>query len=155
MRHTDELSAKVEAVNMANREANRLYPILRAIFEPLVGQRITKKDCTLLARIAKLVPDFPNTHNLKVYGKGSEHIYSLSFTVKTCINYGDHMCTYHEVQVCICDLNNGVITRFYDNDQNRPTNYTVEDINAKREAARVAKKAYEVARSACYPFEER
>lgn len=154
MRHKDELSAKVEAVNLANKTANEIYPILRKVFEPFMGQNITKNDGTLLARIVKLIPELPDSRAVTVYGKHSKHSYSVSFTVKTCVSYGEHSCTYYEIGVYICDVTNGVVTRFYDVDE-RKTDYTVEDILAKREAARAAKKAYEDARSACFPFDER
>lgn len=154
MRHADELSAKVEAVNLANKTANEIYPVLADIFRPLIGQNITKNDGTLLARVVKLLPEFINTHNVTVYGKTSKHGYSLSFTVKTCINYGDHTCTYHEVGVYIGNMSNGVLTGMMDVDI-RKTDYTVEEVKRLREAARKAQDAYHEARSACGIFGER
>ena len=38
MSHPNTLKARVKAVNAANDYANKLYPHLVAIFEPLVGE---------------------------------------------------------------------------------------------------------------------
>ena len=152
MVHKDELTAKVAAVNAANKAANELFPVLANVFRPLVGQNITKNDHTLLARIIKLLPEFPALPGLSVYGKASEHKYNLHFTVKVCEKYGDG-CTYYEVGVYIADLTNGVITRIYDA-PSHITDHSVEKVLEKRKVAEAARKAYDEAKSDLSPFSE-
>ena len=52
------LDAKVKAVNKANAYATKLYPMLASVFKPLVGQKVLKADGSILAKYAKLMPDF-------------------------------------------------------------------------------------------------
>lgn len=151
MRHKDELAAKVAAVNLAHKAANELHPVLAEYFRPLVGQTITKKDGTLLERIKKLLPKFNISPNISVFGSGSR--YSLSFTIKTVMNYGTHFCTYYEVNLFIGNMRNGVLTDM-EAVIERPTNYTVEDVLEKRAAAKRALTAYHEARSDCDVFGE-
>lgn len=157
MRTTFRLQGRVKAVNRANDYANKLYVALRAIFEPLVGQQVTKKDGTLLAKIQKLMPELPSTHNLHVYRYSSE--YSLVWVVKTSEpddgsdGSGPHTVTYHETSVYVADLKSGVVGRIYD-PPNFRTDYKLEDVLALRAKYEQAKKLADDARSALHPFGE-
>lgn len=156
--HKTALEAKVAAVNNANRYALELYPQLRAIFEPFIGQKIEKADGGLLMKIAKLLPEFPCKPGLHVYKMSSD--YSLVWVVKTCEsqaingkhdNY--HVAHYHETSVYVGNMRHGVLTDFCKAPELR-TDYTAAEVEAAREAYRKAKQAADDARSALFNFGE-
>lgn len=150
-----ELEARVLAVNNANREAMRLYPILRAIFEPLVGQKLLKADGSFLAKIAKQLPIFSKTPKLSVYW----HRESLAWGVKACQTYMDPswnegtMATYYEAQVNVGFLRQGILESIHDPEELR-TDYTVEGVKQARKSYEIIKKAANDAYSALAPFGE-
>ena len=152
MSHPNTLKARVKAVNAANDYANKLYPQLVAIFEPLVGEQVLKADGTLLAKYQKLLPDFPSSNGLHVYKHSSD--YSLAWCVKTCEQVEDHCtCVYHEVTVYIGSLS-GKTLKEIDRPFEGKTDYTVADVQAARERYKEAKKAADEAKSALFPFGE-
>jgi hypothetical protein len=152
-------TARVNAVNRAHAHAKKLYEQLRAIFEPYVGEKVVKQDGTLMAKYAKLLPEFPVTPRLHVYRHTSD--YSLAWTVKTSEpDSGDpngyHTVTYYEVTVYIGDLRGGVLTELpdrYKPDYLR-TDFTVEEVVQKRAEYRRAREVYEKARSEISDFGE-
>ena len=66
----------------------------------------------------------------------------------------DSSCLYHEVTVQIGTLNHGVLESITSPFTGR-TDWTLEEIEKKRETFRAADKALSDARSALYPFGER
>jgi len=148
----NRLAAKVKAVNRANEEAIKWHKLLVAIFAPLVGNQLFKATGGLLEKYRKLLPVFPNTPSL-YFSMGISN-YRLSWVVKTCeMIEGTCGCLYHETTIDIGKLDNGVLTEMYDTFTAR-TDYTAEEITAKREAIRAAEKVLSNARSALYPFDE-
>lgn len=150
------LDAKVAAVNLANKTANETYPILRDIFEPLVGTTINKKDGTLLAKIAKLLPEFPCTPRLHIYKYSSD--YSLVWVAKTCCTApGMHAdcqhAHYHEANIYVGHVRNGILESLHDA-PNLRTDYAVDEILAARERYKIAEQAASEAKSALFPFGE-
>lgn len=144
--------AKVKAVNKAHGYANKLCADLQATFAPLVGQKIEKADGGLLAKVAKLLPEFPHSPSLHVYRYISN--YSLAWSVKTCEHIADTCgCLYYDVTVYVGDMRDGVLVKLSDPCVFR-TDYTVAEVDAKREAYRAAKSAAGAAQSALYPFGE-
>src|SRR5277367_5628074 len=98
----NRLECEVSATNEANAYANQLHPKLVEIFRPFVGLPILKADGTLLAKVAKLLPEFPSLPKLHTY----KHIttYRLSWVVKTCVvgEKGDYGAAhYHESNVYV------------------------------------------------------
>ena len=144
-------AAKVKAVNRANKEAIKLYEQLAPIFAPLVGQQVMMKG-GLLAKFQKLLPELPNTSSLSIHRHLSD--YYLGWTVKTSEMVDDTSCLYHEVTVQIGTLNHGVLESITSPFTGR-TDWTLEEIEKKRETFRAADKALSDARSALYPFGER
>jgi hypothetical protein len=156
MVHASPIAAKVAAVNAANKLAMEIYPTLRAIFEPYVGQKVEKADGGLLAKIAKLLPDFPCKPGLHVYKLGSN--YSLAWVVKTCESSAGRqadyqIANYHETTVYIGNVTGGVLSEFCKAPELR-TDYTVEAVEAAREAYRKAKQAADDAHGKLHPFGE-
>jgi len=147
----EKLTAKVAAVNRANEYAARLYAALVEKFGPLVGQKILKADGTLLAKYAGLVPDLPCSPDLHVYRHSSD--YSLAWTVKTWIGLS-HSCMYHEVTVYVGDLRGATLDKMTVHPFTGRTDYSVEEITAKRLSAESAKRVADELRSDLYPFGE-
>lgn len=146
--------AKVNAVNRANKYANYIYPLLREVFAPLVGQQVVKVNGDLLAKFEKLVSLHTpkNSGGLQVYRHRSD--YSLAWVVKTCeMIQGTHSCVYHEVVVYIGNLRGQILTELCTPFQGR-TDYTVSEVEENRKAYEAAKKAANEAQSKLWPFDE-
>ena len=147
---SDKLAVRVKAVNAAYKGAMDLYPKLAAIFEPLVGCQVTKKDGTLLAKVAKMLPDFRVWGEASIYRLRSD--YSLAWVVKTYYSVG--MWTeYHEAVVYVGNLQNGVLTSLCPPFVAR-CDYTVAEVEAKRKRYDELKKQADDARSDLVPFGE-
>ncbi len=156
-----ELTAEVNAVNLANGYANELLPLWRDFFVPLVGQKIVKADGSLLAKLESKLPKFP-----AVKGRAGQHEhasvmtyrhrsdYSLAWTVKTCWPIPPHTCTYYERTLYIGDMGGDTLKAMTNHGEPWRTDYTVEAAVAAIEAYEAAKKAADEARSACWPFEK-
>ena len=148
------LDAKVKAVNRANGEALKLHSVLVEIFRPLVGTKVEKADGTLLKKIADLLPELPYTSKLHVYKNVSN--YFLAWNVKAVEGYGEHHCTSHEASVYVGFLANGagfVLEKLADPPDLR-TDYTAEEVLAKRADFDVKRKAADAAKCALGPFGE-
>jgi hypothetical protein len=160
MSQIERLSAKVKAVNEANKYAITLFSQLTAIFALLLGKDILKNDGTLLAKYQALLPVFPSGSKLRVYRSRSD--YSLAWVVNAGENAGDHW-IYHETHVYIGSLEGKTLNLMTD-DTGSPfsknslcpirTNYTVQEIQGKREFYKVAKEVADKALSDLYPFGE-
>jgi hypothetical protein len=151
----DQLVALVSAVNRAHSEAGRLYSVMAAALKPMIGQVILKADGTLMAKVQKMLPELPYTRDVMTCLRTSN--YNLWLTVKTCEGIGDtsgpHTCLYHETSVYLANLRDRTLLSLMAHDECR-TDYTVEEVMSLRQKCAEAKKAYEAARSACYPFGE-
>lgn len=148
----DQLKAKVAAVNRANGVALSLQPVLRAIFEPLVGEKILKADGTFLAKVAALMPELPSQHDLMVYRLAGN--YSLAWSVKTNEHDSPQTVLYHEATLYVGNLEGQILKSMADHRFDGRVDYTVEEIEAKREAYSKAKRISDEAREALYPFGE-
>ena len=149
------LEAKVIAHNRANEVANELHPKLVEIFEPYLGQKITKKDGGLLKKIADQLPEsryhdaYPSP-TVMFYLNNSN--YSLSFTVKTCAQILDsHGCVYAESTVYVGRFQDGEFSEITPLDTKR-TDYNADEVTQLREAYKVAERAARDAESKLYPF---
>lgn len=151
---------KVDAVNAVHKYAMELYPKLVEIFKPYVGQKILKVDGSLLAKFKPLVDalDLPCNGKTHVYRQHSDYVLSweakMTFFAPNTENphYSDHH--QSETQsVRIGELKNGVLEKIYPAPVLR-TDYTVAEIEQKRQAYREAKKLADEAHSQLYPFGE-
>lgn len=163
MNHANALAAKVAAVNRANAEARRLYPLLVAAFAPYYGQKVIKVNGDVLASVEKTLPPLPgwgDTANRLCVYRNRVSSYALSYVVKVSENYaGPHgdQCVYHEVTIYPCDLDGPnakapsgggewVLTA--------RTDWTAEEVSALRVTAAKAREAARNAESALQPFGE-
>jgi hypothetical protein len=143
------LQAKIEARNIANRIANELALSLAQSFAPLVGKKVLKIG-GLMEKYKSLVPsDMPGA--FQIYRHPSD--YSLDFIVRTCINWGDHFCTYDQACACVGKLTDGVLTEIVTHQPLR-TDYTEKEVSEAREALKVAEKALREAQSKLSGFGE-
>lgn len=151
MANNVRLAARVAAINRANRVAMELYPLLVAVFAPLVGTQVKKQDGDLTARVKKLLPTFPDGPNIMVYRLSSD--YSLGFVVKTNEPDGPFSCLYHETVVYVGNCRNGVLQNITAAPEHR-CDYTAEEVLEKRAAYEAAQKIASALKSALYPFDE-
>ena len=147
----DKLRAMVEATNRANAEANKIRVILRSHFAQFVGKKIYKQGGDLMANVAVHMPLLSNSHSLHVYRDRSD--YALNFVVKAAVDLPDNSCVYYNARICVGEVSSGVLSKLHDIVDLR-TDYTFEEIKQKREEIVAAKKVYDAAKSALYPFEE-
>ena len=148
---SEKLELRVAAVNAAHAYANELYTKLAPIFEQFVNQKVKKADGDLLEKIKKLLPVFPSDSHVHVQRNSS--VYSLSWSVRVTTWNNGNVHKSHEATAYIADLSNGILTRIYNAPELR-TNYSVEQVQAAREAYEVAKKAADQAQSDLFPFGE-
>lgn len=146
-----ELPLMVQTVNMANKAANELYPPLADYFKQFVGMPILKVDGTLLKRVKDGMPAIVNDYpKLSIYPHYSD--YSLAWTVYARI-YDDNRSAQHEITVYVGTLKGSMLDSI-DKPQERREDYKLEEIVALLDAAEIAKKAYDAAKSALYPFDQ-
>jgi hypothetical protein len=144
----NDLAAMVAAVNRANACGVEMYRKLATVFKPLVGQKILKADGTLLAKYQALLPELPSTVALSVFRHTSDYL--LVWTVKTCEMVPPYSRVYHEVTVYVGSLSGKILRDIMEPFTGR-TDWTVEEVTAKRAAYKVAKEAAETAHSALCP----
>lgn len=146
------LESRIAARNLANAEANRLAPIFRANFAPLVGQKIMKVG-GLMAKYEKLVPEITKHPNLLHMYRYPGMGYTLNYVVKACVEHEPCGCSYEEVSIYVGELRDGVLTKLMDW-EDRPTDFTVEQITQARKACDEARKALHKAESGLFGFGE-
>lgn len=146
------LIGKVKAYNTAHQEAMNLHARLTPIFKQLIGQKILKVDGSFLAKVQKLLPEHTNPPiGVRIYRHHSN--YMISYAVNVCVQCEEHACVYAESYVNIGELNGDILKSVVDAPVLR-TDYTVEEIEAKR---KIYKELEEKAREAKYalnPFGE-
>lgn len=145
------LTAKVIAVNRVNSVANEIYPKLVEVFKPYVGCKLFKTNGGFLKKIEDIVPSF-DLPLMQIYRHNSE--YNIAWTVKTSEQDGDSTCLYYSTTVYIGNVSNGILTDIMSREDCR-TDFTVEEIHEKQRVLKEASKAYDNAKSALFPFEER
>lgn len=146
------LEALVKAGNRSHKAANELYNQLVPIFRPMIGQKITKADGYLLAKVASQLPEFPSTPSLQIFRMTSD--YSLAWCVKTNEQNSDYTCVYVETSVYIGKLDGDKLVEIIPPARFRD-DYTAEEIKTNREAYEEAKERAANALSKLYPFGER
>lgn len=146
-----ELPAKIAATNRANQLANEWQAKLLAVFAKHVGQKILKADGSLLAKIEKELPERPCTHNVRIYRHHSN--YSLAWVVNVSERIDNIGTTYAEAVIYVGSTRGDQLTGL-EPVRTLRTDYSLAELAAARERTAAAKKAYDEAREACYPFGE-
>ena len=148
-----ELAAKIAARNRCNKAANELYPRLAEIFRPMVGKKVVKVDGDLVygcrTNDLRSVLDVPGCH---VYRYCS--VYSLMWCVKCSENIvGQSGCVYQEASVYVASLS-GQICEKIDEWTDLKTDYNLDDLVAKIDAAELAREEYDRVKGLTFPFSE-
>lgn len=145
-----QLQAKIEARNIVNAEHNRLLPLMRAAFAPLVGKKVLKVDGTLLGTLKDVVPACSPVI-LNSYKLGSN--YSLAFVVRACVSDTGNVCAYDEATIYVGNLNGQNLESLIE-PQYLPTGYTEQQILDARKAVKEAKEVLSRAESKLASFGE-
>ena len=145
-----QLQAKIEARNIVNAEHNRLLPLLRAAFAPLVGKKVLKVDGTLLGTLKDIMPPLSKAI-LNSYKLDSR--YSLAFVVRACVSDLGNVCAYDEATVYVGNVNGNILESLID-PQPRPVGFTEQQVLDARKAVNVAKEALSKAQSDLAGFGE-
>ena len=155
--HKTLLEARVAAKNRANKYANELYPLLRAVFEPYVGKSVHKVGGQLLAKVKAKIDELNLPNPWCGGGVSVQHCsygWSISFTVKATEKWGDK-CVTEDAGVYVCHLDGqyGPIKSFYEPTDER-TSYEVEEVLVRRAKYERLQKAADYAKSELAPFGE-
>jgi hypothetical protein len=130
---------------------------LREFFAPYVGCKIIKADGTLLKAIKDQMPEMPSTPRLHVYRNSSD--YTLGWTVKTCVSDDRGHAQYYDITVYVGDMGNnfegkGHLLAKLSSPFEARTDFTVEEVEGKRQRYKEVKKIADDAFSALHPFGE-
>ena len=150
------LDARVKATNTVHAWANRVSPILRERFRPLVGTKILKVDGSFLEKY-KALCEVPTPDKMHRICRDST-AYGLSFSLDVCVCVeGYENCIYERSTVYVGDFAGQVLKEVKPAplaSQTLRTDYTSEQVLALRaEADRLDKLARD-AKAALYPFGE-
>ncbi len=147
------LTARVEAVNAANRTAIELHPHFVEIFRPFVGQKILKADGNLLQKVQAVLPNLIHKKPINRVIRGPSS-YSLNWTVTASVTgeTSGHS-IYSDATFYVGELSNGVLTKLCDPPELR-TDYTVERITELRENYKEAQRLATIAKVALGIFGE-
>lgn len=156
-RHARRLEAKVEAVNKANAEANRLQPLFIEAFRPFVGKKILTHSGLAQkpkAIVESLLPPWKADGYKTPDTFRNPSNYTLSFNVKICVSKGD-TCAYHEATFYVGDLDDYNLKSVFEEPKDRialRTDHTVEEVRQLRKDLDEAEKAQRTAQSKLGPF---
>lgn len=145
-----QLQAKIEARNIVNAEHNRLLPLMRAAFAPLVGKKVLKVDGTLLGTLKDVVPAC-SPAILNSYKLNSN--YSLAFVVRACVSDVGNVCAYDEATIYVGNLDGQNLASLIE-PQPLPVGYTEAQVLAARAELREAQEALRKAESKLASFGE-
>ena len=146
------LDAKVQAQNTAAFIANELYPVFRAIFEPMVGKKVLKADGTLLAKVEEQLPKIQNISGVHVYRQNSVFC-TLCWVVKvSCAVKGSPFWEHKEVYITTGLIDGVVLGKLFDEIDKKRDDYDVNEIRRLQEVYRVKMEEARQAEQALNPF---
>jgi len=157
-----KLEMRIRGRNLANRIGNEIYPMLREVIEPLVGENIRKQTGGLFKKyetpIKEVEARFPSHPKLQmIHMNGLE--YNISWHVKCCETFCEDgkdygVAIYSEATVYVANIRDGIVTELCPAPEFKD-DYDVDTVIAARQAFKEAEEAYNEARSALHPFGER
>lgn len=153
------LEARVKATNLVHEWANKIEPILKARFLPLVGQKILKADGSMMAKYAELAnvsalqPD--KMHRICRETRSS---YSLAWCLDVCVSVeGFEGCIYEKQMVYVGQIKGSTLESVYPAklaSETHRTNYSADEVTALRAEYERLNKIAKDAQSALLPFGE-
>ena len=151
------LKANVIAENKANKVANMLRPKLKEYFRDKVGQKVVKKDGSLLQKIKDDLSNFSwfvnENNHIMIYFDKSEYSLRWSIKVNEMIE-GKCACVYRESSVYVGNLRDGFLVDIDKHNDDLKVDYNVESILKLRECHKEAQQVADEIRSNLYPFGE-
>ena len=151
------LTARVKARNIVNREAIAFYHKMVPVVTPFLGQKVLKVDGSFMAKFYDAVKPVideahKSVHNIFRYSSN----YSLLYIVKTVEQDSDRTCCYEDASVYLAEFEGQILKKITAPPSGNywRTDYTAEEITAKREAYQAAKQIADDALSALNPFGE-
>lgn len=149
------LTAKVNGRNIANREANRLSPVLIEALKPWADKKILKVDSSFLEAFRKTLPNLDRNDKAGLsYRIVSGGGYNVILYVRHTGSYGEHFACYTEEAVYLANIRDGVLAKINDPFTGRKTDFTVSDIEAARKVVSNARAALQDAERALVGFGE-
>lgn len=128
-----ELQASIVAKNRVNDYVKQYAPQIFADLKQFEGKKIVLASGELAAPVKKAIQGFFG--NIQVGGGKTIQIYpnslgySLSLVFKSSENHSEFSCVYQESSVYFADLNNGILTKFYEfTPENFRSDYFLEEI---------------------------
>lgn len=147
-RHEQTLEAKVRGYNRVNTLANAYERALIEAYRPLIGKKILTHN-GIAKRIKPSIPPAPD--GLRCWRSNST--YSLYYECDVSEPVGDYGCVYCKASIYVGEVSGYDLTKVGE-PQTRRTDYTVEEIRAKRQALRDARDKASAAQSELGPFGE-
>lgn len=149
-RHEQHLAAKVAGQNKVNTAANEYEKQLIEAFRPFVGTKILTHN-GLAARVKPHIPKAPNSVLRSWRAAGS---YSLYYEMDVSESVGEYGCCYCKATAYVGELDGYNLKSVNEPQKPRRTDYTVEEILAKRQVLRDARDAMSKAQSELATFGE-
>jgi hypothetical protein len=158
MIHPSLLHAKVAAYNRLHQKANELFPILKALFEPYLGQKVLKSDGELLKKIKESLPKVEGQSIKASSGfrfNHSKSCYSLYFQLhceEMGYSHANHSYpAYVDASLYIGDISGDELTKLAE-PPNFRADYDVDTILALRVETERLKRLAQETESKLHPF---
>jgi hypothetical protein len=144
----NRLEAKVKAINLAGKEANRLLPQLREYFAQYVGTVVANGNATLRKRIKDKMPELPNDVLVRAFISVST--YNITLNISACAN--EHSCEYGKLDIAVVKLDcDGKLLELWQERTFRE-DWTVQEVLDKRRALQEAESVRDKVLSALGEF---
>jgi len=130
------LTAKIEATNAANAALNEFAPKVIEALKPFVGQKILVASGGFTAKVAKVLPALPNSHNLMLWISVSR--YSICLYSKANRPNSGFSVVYAERGGFVAEIDGANLTKVLEF-QPVKADYKKDDILAAREQVKKAK----------------
>lgn len=124
-----ELRAAIIAKNRVNTYIKTVAPSIFAVLKQFEGKKIILATGELSAKVREaLNPFLGNKENgIQVWKSSSGYSFSLNF--KSSEHYSEFSVVYQESSVYFADLDNGILTKFYDFEPNYyRSDYNLDEI---------------------------
>ncbi len=148
-RHADHLAAKVAGQNKVNAAANEYERQLIEAFRPFIGTKILTHD-GIAKRVKPHIPAAPA--GVRVWRAGGT--YSLYYEMDVSELTGEYGCCYCKATAYVGQLKGYDLESVGEPQKPRRTDWTVEEVRAKRKALSDARDAMSAAQSQLGNFGE-
>lgn len=148
----ETLNLRVAAVNAANAQANKFYPIYLEAVRPFLGKKIKKVDGSFTKEFKKALPETPERPEPTIVPSMSD--YTLSFCI-TAMKFTQEETHYFEHYLYIGDIRDGVLVALKEDRTPAKCDYTLEEVREKIAFAQRLENEFQEAKAQCFPFWDR